>query len=217
MFPNTQLCPRAAQVLTQISSEPAYVSWTKSQLPLLEKIASILDVEVNSLPDWPGLFDAFQVLTCYNQTYPGMDQEIIDQIFANANWQWNYQLNNSELVTLQMGSFTTELVKNIRSYIGGEAMPQYMVFSGHDTTIAPLLASLQSYDGQWPPYASHMEIELWSNTAGQWYVQVKYQGEPLVLPTCSGASMCPYSQFLTLVNPLISVNYPQACMPTNSK
>lgn len=214
MFPNTQLCPRAGQLLNQISAEPAYVAWTKSQLPLLEKIAGIIGVTVQELPDWPGLFDAFQVMTCYNQTYPGMDQETIDQIFANANWQWNYQLNNTELAYLQLGEFATELVTNIQDYINGEDMPQYMVFSGHDTTVGPLLATLQAYDGQWPPYASHMQMELWSN-GGQYFVQVKYQGEPLLLSTCS-ATMCPFSQFMDLVNPIVSVDYSQACQLTNS-
>jgi hypothetical protein len=47
------------------------------------------------------LFDAFQVMTCYNQTYSGLDNDTIQQIFEAANWQWNYQLNNSELATLQ--------------------------------------------------------------------------------------------------------------------
>jgi len=213
MVPNSVLCPRMGQLLNEISQEPAYIAWAKSQVPLLEKIAKIVGVPVSALPDWAGLFDAFEVMTCYDETYPGMDQDTIDQIFEAANWQWNYQLNHTELATLQLGSFVAELVANIQDWINGEDMPHYMVFSGHDTTVGPMLACLQSYDGQWPPYASHVEFELWSNN-DQYYVQVKYQGEPLQLPQCSDA-MCPISEFMQQVNPLITINYSQACQASN--
>eukprot|EP00026_Physarum_polycephalum_P006185 Phypoly_transcript_06226.p1 GENE.Phypoly_transcript_06226~~Phypoly_transcript_06226.p1 ORF type:complete len:140 (+),score=10.98 Phypoly_transcript_06226:1323-1742(+) len=134
----------------------------------------------------------------------------IEQIFATANWQWNYQLNNSELAILQLGSFVTELVENIQAFIKGEEMPKYLVFSGHDTTVGPLLAAINAYDGQWPPYASHIELELWNN-AGDYYIQLKYQGEPIVLSSCSTA-LCPLDQFLTHVDPVVSINYKQACV-----
>lgn len=79
-----------------------------------------------------------------------------------------------------------------------------------------------------------MEIELWSDQGflsfrlfisfsfsklclflfyniGEYYVQVKYQGEPLTLSGCSDA-LCPLGQFMAHVEPIISVNYAQACV-----
>ncbi len=120
MYPNSILCPRAAQVLDQISNDPVYVQYMNSQQPLLENLSNILNIPLDQMPDWDGLFilrialrrladachigllDAFEVMTCYDQDYPeGITDEMVQQIFTNANWQWNYQLNNTELVTLQ--------------------------------------------------------------------------------------------------------------------
>eukprot|EP00026_Physarum_polycephalum_P008165 Phypoly_transcript_08243.p1 GENE.Phypoly_transcript_08243~~Phypoly_transcript_08243.p1 ORF type:complete len:219 (+),score=15.91 Phypoly_transcript_08243:359-1015(+) len=101
MFPNAILCPREGQLLNQVNSEPEYISYMKSLLPLQQKLSQVLGIPLAQLPDWPELFDAFQVMTCYNQSYPGLDDDTIEQIFATANWQWNYQLNNSELAILQ--------------------------------------------------------------------------------------------------------------------
>ncbi|CAN0385483.1 unnamed protein product, partial [Hapterophycus canaliculatus] len=39
---------------------------------------------------------------------------------------------------------------------------KFVLFSGHDTVVAPLLAALGAYDCRWPPYASHVAFELWS-------------------------------------------------------
>ena len=35
-----------------------------------------------------------------------------------------------------------------------------LVFSGHDSTLFPLLTALGAFDGCWPPYASYLEIQL---------------------------------------------------------
>ena len=35
-----------------------------------------------------------------------------------------------------------------------------LVFSGHDSTLFPLLTALGAFDGSWPPYASYLEIQL---------------------------------------------------------
>ncbi|KAG5179930.1 histidine phosphatase superfamily [Tribonema minus] len=43
--------------------------------------------------------------------------------------------------------------------------PKLALYSGHDTVIAPVLAALGAYDCRWPPYASHVRIELWTGPA----------------------------------------------------
>ena len=71
-----------------------------------------------------------------------------------------------------MGPLWAEIMENVRPYISGEAngedienpsSPPLAIFSGHDTTLLPLLASLSPKlvnDTDWPPYASMMVIEV---------------------------------------------------------
>lgn len=42
-------------------------------------------------------------------------------------------------------------------------VPKFILFSGHDTTIIPTLASMQLWDEHWPPYASTFIIEIFYN------------------------------------------------------
>lgn len=42
-----------------------------------------------------------------------------------------------------------------------EQPPKLVVYSGHDTTIAPLAAVLGIPLRSWPPFSTHVELELW--------------------------------------------------------
>jgi hypothetical protein len=42
-----------------------------------------------------------------------------------------------------------------------EKPPKLVVYSGHDTTLTPLAAALGVPLRSWPPFSSHMELELW--------------------------------------------------------
>ncbi|KAH8585256.1 histidine acid phosphatase [Cryptosporidium sp. chipmunk genotype I] len=45
-------------------------------------------------------------------------------------------------------------------------VPKFILFSGHDTTVIPTLASLEIWDEHWPPYASTFIIEIYNNPMG---------------------------------------------------
>lgn len=56
--------------------------------------------------------------------------------------------------------------------------PRLRLYSGHDSTIMPLLAPLQRVD-HWPPYLSSLVYELWRRASdGQPYVRVRSPGRP---------------------------------------
>jgi hypothetical protein len=63
-----------------------------------------------------------------------------------------------------MGFFLGELVEVIEKRVqDGVKLPNYYLYSGHDSTVGPLSATLGAFDGYWPPYCSHIEIELWAD------------------------------------------------------
>lgn len=74
--------------------------------------------------------------------------------------------NDGAYAKLGMGPLWSEILENIRSIIDaddGQPLPNHLaLISGHDTTILPLLVTLgpDVWDGQWPPYASMMIIEV---------------------------------------------------------
>ncbi|KAJ3234355.1 hypothetical protein HDU81_001463 [Chytriomyces hyalinus] len=109
------------------------------------------------------------------------------------------------------------------------------VFSGHDTTIAPLIASLGAYRGYvaeiWPPFGSHVVFEVVEHVPSKLasshqqpsidnhYVRVRYNSDPLKLPFCQGRgshfsgdpSLCRLDIFLKAVGKLVPGDYDAEC------
>ena len=65
----------------------------------------------------------------------------------------------SELQTLsilsQMAQRYLDLLRNLPS------AKKLVLYSGHDTTVAPFLQILNVWDGKWPPYASNVIVEFY--------------------------------------------------------
>ena len=76
--------------------------------------------------------------------------------------------NDYEYARLSMAPLWAEIMDNINGVVKQEEticcpqrrIPKMAIFSGHDTTIIPLLASLDAYDNKWPSYASMVILEI---------------------------------------------------------
>ena len=97
------------------------------------------------------------------------------------------------------------LMHGLTTFLAGEHRDpsvELLYFSGHDTTLMPLLVALgvweaEGVDGVWPPYASTVLFSVWraessSSTEGvrapeapEEVVLVEYNGRELVLPACA--------------------------------
>ena len=82
--------------------------------------------------------------------------------------------------------------------------------AGHDTVIAPVLSALglKSLCG-WPPYASHIAIELWrlddaedKKSDSKFGVRIVYNGNVVSdrIEACGGKYLCPADMFADVIN-----------------
>lgn len=81
-------------------------------------------------------------------------------------WIWGERLvSDVELNSLAIGGFVKDVLAVFADTVAGKSVPgisgpKMAVFSGHDSTLFPLLTALGAFDGSWPPYASRVQIEL---------------------------------------------------------
>ncbi|KAI7817799.1 histidine phosphatase superfamily [Gamsiella multidivaricata] len=80
-----------------------------------------------------------------------------------------------EMLQLGIGPLAKDIRQNLLKAKNGESAP-FLVFSGHDTTLIPLLGMLGSTDMRWPPYASNLLFEVWSPPSKEYFVRVLYNG-----------------------------------------
>jgi acid phosphatase len=118
------------------------------------------------------------------------------------------------LTRLAVGRMFGDLTTALEDRVSGRSPLRLAVYSAHDTVLAPFLCGLGVFDWRWPPFTSHVEIELfrkssrymslsWGNGFGlkkrsstevdgdgaapreDHYVRVRYNGQTMRLPACA--------------------------------
>jgi len=110
------------------------------------------------------------------------------------------------------------------STVAERAPPKFMLMSGHDNTIAPLIMSLDLMSGTHPPMGSHLAFELYKQTppsssssssyptsSPEYFVQTVYNFKPVPLPACGNKLLCPFDDFVKIVTPRTPANYHSEC------
>lgn len=113
-----------------------------------------------------------------------------------------------------------------------------MLYVGHDTTIIPFLSAFGVFDGNWPPYAATVTIELYSSSSSsisgdddkrpsrdantstatpppprspREYVQLYYNEKPVLLRDYPTPAV-PLEVFVRMGSQFVPQNYLEECV-----
>jgi lysophosphatidic acid phosphatase type 6 len=71
-----------------------------------------------------------------------------------------------------------------------------IVYSGHDSTLVPILAAMGVYTNDWPPYASFLTIDIAEEiTSREKFVRVTFNDEDVFLPYADNQLWVPFNVF----------------------
>jgi Histidine phosphatase superfamily (branch 2) len=120
-----------------------------------------------------------------------------------------------QTINMFTNNISRSIIDGMNDKIAGKTQLKYRVFSGHDTTLTPLmmkldLISLACLKGIYPngvdpncqthpPYASTLIFELVTNQNNNYFVRILYNGQP-VAPICSNPVdqyYCDFNSFQT--------------------
>jgi len=179
---NTQACPNVNKAVQSILNGPVFKARNKQLQTLANHLLSVFDIAPPI--KWTHIFDWLFARHSHGYPlYPGVSDEQQQQVFDQANWYMANLYSAHNVSRLGLGYFLTEIIQNMRDFQANPKLEPFRLFLAHDTSVGPLLIALRIFDGQWPPYASHIEFGLWKNkTDGEFYVTVGYQGQYINLP-----------------------------------
>jgi hypothetical protein len=179
---NDRDCPRLVQIQLQATQSPDYQVFDNSQSS--QNVRSYMLNNLKIIDETQtSILDCLMCTMCTDRPLP---EAVNDYDGTNDNWftrlaQYDIQtytkvmkFNDSQYAKLALGPLWYEIMQNINLFLEGSSdgqdllqvevnAPKLALFSGHDTTIMPLLASLGTKlwnDTDWAPYASMMVIEL---------------------------------------------------------
>ena len=108
---------------------------------------------------------------------------------------WKRLFGDRALNQLAIGRFVHDMTETVDAAVRDpHKKTKLMVWSGHDSTLVPMLCALGIEDDGWPPYASHLEIEFAKDADGDIFVRAIYNNEERTLGGCD-ALWCPYFRF----------------------
>ena len=149
-------------------------------------------VAVDSHPRLSGIMDTINSTLAHGEEtrlasefYDAKGRSIIDRIGVEE-WFWGYN-ENREYRTLGIGALVGDVTERMIAKVegtglsvreiggengrlgegrGGEKGIKFAMSGCHDTTLAAFLTSLGAFnDEKWPPYTSHIAVELFRNPA----------------------------------------------------
>ncbi|PRP75986.1 hypothetical protein PROFUN_01702 [Planoprotostelium fungivorum] len=141
-----------------------------------------------------------------------------------SNTWWMPYSRSAELAKLGIGRLVGEISTAMQDKVEGRSTTKLALYSGHDSTIAPLLGAFKITDGlHWPPYASNIRFELFEREKKEepsHLVRILFNNRLVQLPACreqwvegqlGEGEFCPLKRFNEIADELKPKNYAEEC------
>ena len=127
-----------------------------------------------------GTADALFARACHGLPPPCSTAGCVDQATQHGVWsdahsfyceRFGGSQGGERASRLAMLPLLRDIVQRLLAAAHGKGSERLILFSGHDTVVAPLLAALGGMRSpelcRWPPYASHITFEVWSSSLAE--------------------------------------------------
>jgi len=221
---NAGACPRIGQLRSALEKKSEVLKeLERDNVEFNKELIGILGLQ----RPWSGYMDTIMPRICHGkplQCVRGdegdlacITQEAVDRVLDNVQNLTTEIYRDAEgvqeVLKLGMGPLVGDIKANLLAAKEGGSKVRFHFYSGHDTTVTPLLGLLDSTDMRWPPYASNLLIELWAGPKkGEFFVRVLYNHA--VLETRSDwcdLAWCPLETFVAYLDRFIVEDLPTEC------
>jgi lysosomal acid phosphatase len=237
-----QHCPRYEELRTQMLNSDVARTTEKESAALLELLEKELSPPGKRVSrNITNVWEIQDTLFC--QERHGMEQptwfttSIREEIYKINNLGWKLLYNTAEMAKLRTGILLTEITENLQQLSRGVnrvSGNKIIMYSAHDSNVAPLLAALNVSHDRQPPYASAVIFELHKSqpettkvgqNEGKWFVRIRHYNDSddvdtqrsppdsLTLSHCDDLEDCPLDTFLSITQPvcLKQKDFAEAC------
>ncbi|KAI8149180.1 histidine phosphatase superfamily [Fennellomyces sp. T-0311] len=230
LFPNPN-CYRLRQLAKESKKEVNEICKDKFA-SLTDRLKKHVDsVSLDSHPSANGILDTLVAARAHGFDLPeDIDDQVLRDLEDVVVLEWFHgAMHNDEYRRLGMGRLVGEIRDRIEDKVSGKDDTRKLhVYSGHDTTVGPLLISLGAFDKRWPPFSSAVIFELFKQKGGDggWFkktdkhfVRVRYNDKLLQLPGCAqkgehyegDATLCTLEAFQKIVKDQVPENWTEEC------
>ncbi|KAI9568107.1 phosphoglycerate mutase-like protein [Boletus coccyginus] len=242
---NILSCPQLG-LLELRFTEAAAARWNSRLQTLDGRLSKYIQgnpVRVDGSPRVSGILDTVRSAAAHGIKVPDdfWDPEVIDLIESAASDEW-FTIKSEQGRRLGMGRLLADMSTKMQTKIEQKDKDplKVLVYCTHDSTLAGLCCTFDTFDGKWPPFMSSVTFELFkkrhsgqgsklqSLLSGLWsahskeehYVRMRYKNKNLILPMCAkegdhlagSPEFCTLSVFQRRVRELTPRNWRAECV-----
>jgi acid phosphatase len=194
---NSKLCPRFGEYEMKFRNSSVWKNHQNITTSVLSAISKAVNFPVGE-DDLNHFSDCLLTHYCHNLAWPqGMNTDLYNMAWRELSWQFFNMFKYPSVednAQVGIGFLLKEIWQNMNKSVEGKQIQKFLLYSGHDTTLIPILVALQVDTMVWPAYASMMLMELYEK-AGKSYVRVVYNGKVLNLSFCNSETLCDFETF----------------------
>ncbi|KAI9345447.1 histidine phosphatase superfamily [Pilaira anomala] len=225
MFPNPN-CYRLRLLAKEFTKTVSNMMQDKFKSLSKRLSPYVSSVSLDSHPSANGILDTLIAAKVHGFELPkDIDQEeILRDLEEIVVKEWFYgAMKSNEVRRLGLGRLMGVIRDRMilkEKDVDDKDKLKLAVYSGHDTTVAPMLIILNVFDERWPPFGSAILFELFKEKQGQeHYVRVKYNETTVQIPTCSiegnhrkgDKSLCTLDAFKKAIEDQVPLDWEKEC------
>ena len=167
-------CPAITRLVDTMSTSfrqthPEFID-NKKVRSAYKDMTDVLGVDPKEMPRGTHVYDVNMVHACHGLPLPGQGDKCIPPRalvdiagVMNSNGMAN-QKNAvwKRVARIKMMPLLHDMYRRIQGLAENKTRERFVLYSGHDTTLEPLVTSLGVTNGTWPPYASRLALETYS-------------------------------------------------------
>uniref|UniRef100_W8BS13 Venom acid phosphatase Acph-1 n=1 Tax=Ceratitis capitata TaxID=7213 RepID=W8BS13_CERCA len=200
-------CPRYFEALSEVLESPAVKAEIEPYTGMLAELSALSGLNITTPEDVQSLYltllaeqeFGLQLPQWTASYYPERMQFLTDQSYV-------YNVYTPEMQKIKAGPFLKKMFVEMLEKRDGKLKPsdrKLFIYTGHDTTVVNILASLKIWQRQLPRYSVMTMFELHKNqTSGEYYVEIYFRSnakapiEKLTIPGCD--FQCPLDKLIEL-------------------
>lgn len=215
-------CPRYYEALDEVFGLAGVQQALSENEELFSELTNLTGTPIKTPDDVQSLYSTLRAETEHGLKLPAWTSDYYpDRLINMTEMSYIYNVYTAELQKLKGGPFIRKMIGEQEQKKMGTLKPEsrkMIMYTGHDSTIVNILASLNVWEKQLPNYGIMALFELVRDKISgeigiQMYLKkdVKSGAVPLTLPGCE--HFCPFDEFVSKINGVIAGDAIEDCKP----
>lgn len=203
-------CPKYDVLKDKLLKSKEFVDLNYKFRNLMNYVSKHSGSTIDSFEKLEYIYNTLFIESINNFSLPNWTRTVFpDQLRPPASLSFAIACYTKDMARLKTGPFFNEILEHISNVTDSLSKKDHgyrkmWLYSGHDTTIANILQSLDIFEFHNPPYSSTILFELRSGNPQGYFVNIYYknstQPQAMTLKGCSFD--CPLNEFIKLLSPI---------------